>query len=183
MTPKLILPLDFIAIKMLSSKIRPATINDALSIVKIRVRALTEDEVSGFVVPGDNLYSSVDKLRSAWDRANRLQDGSEVFVAECNGKIIGFIVLNMDHSDDNIDNVVVAKKEQGKGVGRALVKYVEQLARSRGFSVLKTDTTENALGIPWKAYGFWKKMGYKDTGERIATDYGFKGIPLIKNLK
>jgi GNAT superfamily N-acetyltransferase len=181
--PKLIFLPDFIASKMLSLKIRPATINDALSIVKIRAGALTEDEVSGFVVPGDNLYSSVHKLRIVWDRNNRLQKGFEVFVAECDGKVIGFIVLNMNDADDNIDNVVVAKKEQGKGVGRALVEYVEELARSRGFSVLKTDTTENALGIPWKAYGFWKKMGYKDTGERIATEYGFKVIPLVKNLK
>jgi GNAT superfamily N-acetyltransferase len=168
---------------MSSLKIRPVTIDDALSIAEIRVEALTEDEVSGFVVPGDNLYSSVDKLRKVWERDNRLHGGFEVFVAECNDKIIGFIVLNMDVSDDNIDNVVVAKKEQGKGVGRALVEYVEELARSRGFSVLKTDTTENALGIPWKAYGFWKKMGYEDTGERIATEYGFKDIPLVKNLK
>ena len=181
--PKLILPLDSFASKMLSLKIRPATITDALSVVKIRVGALTEEEVSGFVVPGDNLYSSVDKLRKVWDKDNRLQDGFEVFVAECNGKIIGFVVLNMDVSDDNIDNVVVAKKEQGKGIGRAFVEYVEELARSRGFSVLKTDTTENALGVPWKAYGFWKKMGYEDTGERIATAYGFKVIPLVKNLK
>jgi GNAT superfamily N-acetyltransferase len=168
---------------MLCLKIRPATINDASSISEVRVGALTEDEVSGFVVPGDNLYSSVDKLRRVWDKDNRLQDGFEVFVAECNGKIIGFIVSNMDVSDDNIDNLVVAKKEQGKGVGGALVEYVEELARSRGFSVLKTDTTENALGIPWRAYGFWKKMGYEDTGERIATGYGFKVIPLVKNLK
>ena len=169
---------------MSSLKIRPATIDDALSIAEIRVGALlTEDEVSGFVVPSDNLYSSADKLRKVWDRNNRLQDGFEVFVAERNGKEIGFIVLNMGVSDDNIDNVVVAKKEQGKGIGRALVEYVEELARSRGFSVLKTDTTENALGIPWKAYGFWKKMGYEDTGERIATAYGFKVIPLVKNLK
>jgi GNAT superfamily N-acetyltransferase len=169
---------------MSSLKIRPATIDDALSIAEIRVGALlTEDEVSGFVVPSDNLYSSADKLRKVWDRNNRLQDGFEVFVAERNGKEIGFIVLNMGVSDDNIDNVVVAKKEQGKGIGRALVEYVEELARSRGFSVLKTDTTENALGIPWKAYGFWKKMGYEDTGERIATEYGLKVIPLVKNLK
>ncbi len=168
---------------MISLKIRPATINDILSIVEVRLGALTEEEVSGFVVPGDNLYSSVEKLRKAWDRENRLKGGFEVFVAECKGKILGFIVYNMEDCNDNIDNVVVAKEEQGKGIGRALVEHVEGLARSRGFSVLKTDTTENAEGVPWKAYGFWKKMGYVDTGERISTEYGFKGIPLVKNLK
>lgn len=63
------------------------------------------------------------------------------------------------------------------------VEYVEELAKSKGFDVITTDTTENAKGVPWKAYGFWKKMGYKDIGERLATKYDFKTIPLVKRLK
>ncbi len=104
-------------------------------------------------------------------------------MAECRDKVVGFIVYNMEDCDDNIDNIVVARDEQGKGIGKALVEYVEELAKSRGFHVLKTNTTENAKGVPWKAYGFWKKLGYEDTGERVTTEYNFKVIPLIKNLK
>ena len=117
-----------------------------------------------------------------WDTGSRLKDDSEVFVAVSDGKVIGFIVFNMNSCDDNIDNVVVAKKEQGKGVGRALVEYIEDLAKSRGMNAIKTDTTENAMGVPWKAYGFWKKMGYEDTGKRLPSDYDFKVIPLVKKL-
>ena len=168
---------------MISLKIRPATINDVPSIVGVRLGALTDEEISGFSVPGDSLYSSVDKLCEMWSKDNMLKDGFEVFVAELEGRVIGFIVCNMKSSDDNIDNIVVARGTQGKGVGRALVGYLEEIARSRGFSVLKTDTTENAQGVPWKAYGFWRKMGYVDTGERIPTEFGFKVIPLVKNLK
>ena len=168
---------------MTALKIRPATISDVSSIVEVRLGALTDDEISGFSVPGDNLYSSVEKLCDMWDKENRLKGGFEVFVAELEGRVIGFIVFNMKSSDDNIDNVVVVRGEQGKGVGRALVGYVEELARSRGFSVLRTDTTENAQGVPWRAYVFWRKMGYVDTGERIPSGYGFKNIPLFKNLK
>jgi ribosomal protein S18 acetylase RimI-like enzyme len=104
-------------------------------------------------------------------------------VAEGQEKVIGFIVLNMGVSEDIIDNIIVAKEEQGKGVGRALVAYVEKLVKSRGFDVITTDTTENSKGVPWKAYGFWKKMGYEDTGERISSSYDFRNIPLIKRLK
>jgi ribosomal protein S18 acetylase RimI-like enzyme len=164
-------------------EIRPATINDIPSIVKIRSRALTDEELSGFVVLGNNPYLSVEKLQKEWDEENKLKGDFEVFVAECEGKVIGFIVYNSKSVDDNIDNIVVAKGEQGKGVGRALVEYLEELAKSRGFSVITTDTTENAEGVPWKAYGFWKKIGYEDKGERLLTEYGFKVIPLIKNLK
>ena len=167
---------------MLAPKIRHATISDIPSIVEIRLGAVTEEEISEFGVPEDNLYTSITKLREMWNFGNRLKDGFEVFVAEEQGNVIGFIVYNMRSVDDNIDNIVVAKGEQGKGVGRALVEFVEGLARSRGFSVLKTDTTENAEGVPWKAYGFWRKMGYDDGGVRLSTGYGFKVIPLVKKL-
>lgn len=168
---------------MPSLVIRPASITDIPSIVEIRLGAMTDQEIYGFSVPGDNLYSSKEKLMESWDVDNRLKDDSEVFVAVFDGKVIGFVVLNLNDCNDNIDNVVVAKKEQGKGVGRALIDYVEELAKSQGFEVIKTDTTENANGVPWKAYGFWRKMGYEDSGERLSTNHDFKDIPLVKKLK
>ena len=59
---------------------------------------------------------------------------------------------------------------------------MEGLAKSRGFNFIRTDTTENSNGVPWKAYGFWKRMGYEDTGERVSSIYDFKNIPLVKKL-
>jgi len=160
--------------------IRPASISDIPSIVEVRLGVLTDKELSGFSVPGSSLYYS--KLTEMWNTGNRLKDDSEVFVAVSDGKVVGFIVFSMKQCDDNIDNIVVAKKEQGKGVGRALVEYIEDLAKSRGMDVITTDTTENAKRVPWKAYGFWKKMGYEDTGKRLASGYDFKIIPLVKKL-
>ena len=168
---------------MSSLVLRPASVMDVPSIVKVRSGAFTEKEVSGFIVPGESVYSSTEKMREIWETGNRLRDGFEVFVAERRGEVIGFIVYNMNSQDDNIDNLVVTKKEQGKGIGRALVEFLEELAKSRGFDIMRTDTTENADGIPWKAYGFWRKMGYEDIGRRVPTEYGFKVIPLVKKLK
>lgn len=168
---------------MSSLVIRPASIKDVASVVRVRLGAFSEEEASGFIVPGEGMYASIEKLRKIWDKENFLKDGCEVFMAEREAKVVGFIVYNMKSSDDNIDNVAVTKEEQGKGVGRALVEYVEVLAKSRGYDFMKTDTTENAEGIPWKSYGFWRKMGYEDDGERVATEYSFKVIPLVKRLK
>jgi ribosomal protein S18 acetylase RimI-like enzyme len=168
---------------MVPCSVRQASILDISSIVQIRLGAVTEQEVSGFIVPGDNPYASVEQLQALWETNNLLNDGCEVFVAERRGKIVGFIVYNINSRNDNIDNLVVAKEEQRKGVGRTLVEYVERLARSRGYNVIRTDTTENAEGIPWKAYGFWRTMGYEDTGERVPTEYGFKVIPLVKTFQ
>jgi GNAT superfamily N-acetyltransferase len=118
-----------------------------------------------------------------WGRENRLKDGFEVYVAEDEGNMVGFIAFKMEHNHGCIDNIVVAKQEQGKGIGKALVEHVECIAKSKGCYLMKTDTTENHAGVPWKSYGFWTRMGYEDTGERLLTNYNFKEIPLIKRLK
>ena len=116
-----------------------------------------------------------------WDFDNKLKDDFEVFVAEVQDRVVGFIVFSIKGSD-NIDNIIVAKDQQGRGVGRALVEYVESLAISRGFDFIGTDTMENANGVAWKSYGFWIRMGYVDTGERVSSDFNFKNIPFVKKL-
>ena len=45
---------------------------------------------------------------------------------------------------------------------------------------MKTDISENAREVLWKTYGFWKRMSYEDTGERLPTNYDFKAFPLKK---
>ena len=168
---------------MSSITIRPASIKDVPSIIRIRLNALSEKELVDFSVPNSNDLWTIKKLKEEWLMKNKKKDGSEVFVAEIEKKIVGFIVYNMEVKDDNIDNIVVSKKMQRNGIGKALVEYVERLAKSRGFNLITTDTTENKNKIPWKAYNFWKKMGYKDTEKRLSTRYDFKIIPLVKKLK
>lgn len=163
--------------------IRKASAKDVPSIVRIRLASLTEEEIRGFSAPEFATYSSTKELRKMRSRKNRLKDGFEVFVAEDEGKMVGFIVFKMERDYGYIDNIVVAKEEQGKGIGRALVAYVEDIAKSKGCYLMKTDTTENADGVPWRAYGFWKRVGYEDTGKRLSTEYDFKEISLIKRLK
>ena len=130
-----------IAVGLFSLSIRPASVDDISSIVEIRLDALTEEEVAGSAISGDSLYLSVEKLHEVWDKENKFMGSFEVFVAEREGRVVGSIVVNMNNFDDNIDNIVVNREEQGKRIGRALVRYVEKLAKSRGFCVLKTDTT------------------------------------------
>ena len=43
---------------------------------------------------------------------------------------------------------------QGKGVGRALMQFAENLARDHGYKVLTMHARKNAIG-------FYEKMGYK----------------------
>jgi GNAT superfamily N-acetyltransferase len=168
---------------MSSLVIRVATIRDISGIVKIRLKTLTDEEISGFSAPEFATTSSNEKLLKVWDRGNRLKDGFEVFLAEDDGRVVGYMMFKVDGDSGYIDDIVVAKEEQGKGVGRALVTYAEGVAKSQSCYLMKTDTTENTNGIPWRSYNFWLRMGYEDTGGRIPTDYDFKEIPFIKRLK
>lgn len=163
--------------------IRKATVEDIPSIVEACVTSATEEETKGFAAPEWVTYSDLEELRRVWETGNRLKDGSEVIVAEKAGKVVGFIVFGLERDCAYIDDIDITKYEQRKGIGRALVEYVEETARTNGYSCIKTDTTENAEGVPWKSYCFWIRMGFKDTGERLPTKWSFKTIPFAKELK
>ncbi|MCW4045087.1 MAG: GNAT family N-acetyltransferase [Candidatus Bathyarchaeota archaeon] len=106
-------------------------------------------------------------MRGAWSKENRLTEGFEVFMAEIEGKIVGFTVFKIERDYGYIGNIVVARVRRRKGVGQALVAFVEDTAKNKGYNSVKTDTTENAEGAPWKAYGFWIKLGYEDKEKRL----------------
>ncbi|WP_028786598.1 GNAT family N-acetyltransferase [Terrimonas ferruginea] len=49
---------------------------------------------------------------------------------------------------------------QGKGIGRALMNFAENLARDRGFRAVTMHARKNAVG-------FYEKMGYRVTSEEF----------------
>lgn len=50
---------------------------------------------------------------------------------------------------------------QGKGIGRALMNFAENLARDRGYKILSMHARKNAIG-------FYEKMGYKVASEEFS---------------
>jgi len=49
---------------------------------------------------------------------------------------------------------------QGKGIGKALMQFAENLARDRGYKRITMHARKNALG-------FYEKMGYKKIGKEF----------------
>lgn len=49
---------------------------------------------------------------------------------------------------------------QGKGIGRALMNFAENIARDQGYKILAMHARKNALG-------FYEKMGYKVAGDEF----------------
>jgi ribosomal protein S18 acetylase RimI-like enzyme len=49
---------------------------------------------------------------------------------------------------------------QGKGIGRALTGFAENIARDRGYKIISMHARKNTIG-------FWEKMGYKVASEEF----------------
>jgi ribosomal protein S18 acetylase RimI-like enzyme len=49
---------------------------------------------------------------------------------------------------------------QGKGIGRALMNFAENLARDQGYKIMSMHARKNAIG-------FYEKMGYKVVGDEF----------------
>ena len=49
---------------------------------------------------------------------------------------------------------------QGKGIGKALMQFAENLARDRGFRKLTMHARKNAIG-------FYEKLGYRCVGDEF----------------
>ena len=163
-------------------KIRKAKREDIQSIVETRLTSTTDEEISGFTTPEWGTFLDVEKLSSEWTTGNRLKDDYEVIVSERDEKIVGYLVFKREQEHLYIDAVHVRKSEQRRGVGKALLEYLESLAIECGLARIETETVESAQGMPWLSYDFWIRMGFRDTGERLETEWHFKLIPLVKLL-
>ena len=56
--------------------------------------------------------------------------------------------------------MAVLNNLQGKGIGRALINFAENLARDRGYKVLSMHARKNTIG-------FYEKMGFKVTSDEF----------------
>lgn len=70
--------------------------------------------------------------------------------------------------------MAVSPRLQGKGVGREIVIFAEQYARSNGFDELIMHARKEATG-------FYQKLGYKICGEEF-TEVGIPHYEMRKNL-
>ena len=85
---------------------------------------------------------------------------NDLYVAIDKEKIIGFIsshIVNSDKTKAYIDELWIISDYQGKGAGKMLVKFVEEVYKKKGLSRMRLTTDKNA-----GAYGFYKKLKYRD---------------------
>lgn len=99
-----------------------------------------------------------------------LQDGAQEIV----GSII--LVVNLNTHSVEINNLVVSPAAQGRGYGRILLRFTEDIARSQNCTVLTLYTNEKM----YENVGMYIKMGFAETARR--TEDGFERVYFCKKL-
>ena len=97
---------------------------------------------------------------------------NDIYLAIIDKQIAGFIVSLKEFYYDAykgfVHELVVSRDFQGKGVGKALMRYVERYYKKQGADVIYLLAVKKA-----PAYKFYKKLGYKE-GETISMEKNLK---------
>ncbi len=76
-------------------------------------------------------------------------------------RILGCCMLVEEMPDTvRLRQMAVLNDLQGKGIGRALMNFAENIARDRGYRTIRMHARMNALG-------FYEKVGYKVKGDKF----------------
>lgn len=85
-----------------------------------------------------------------WRKARHLDEDVAAnpegcFVAEHNGRVLGYITTRLDHASGKgrIPNLAVDAKAQKQGIGRQLIEHAMNYFRREGMSFVMIETMEN----------------------------------------
>ena len=70
------------------------------------------------------------------------------------------MLVEEDLQTVRLRQMAVLNDLQGKGIGRALMQFAENLARDRGYKKITMHARKNAIG-------FYEKMGYRKQGDEF----------------
>ena len=100
----------------------------------------------------------------------------EVWVWDEGGEVLG--VLVMRPADDHlfVDNVAVAPRHQGRGLGRELLVFAEERAEREGLPEIRLYTNEKMH----ENLAVYAKLGFEETGR--GADGGYRRMFMRKRL-
>jgi len=94
-------------------------------------------------------------------------EAAEIFIAEMDGRVIGFAEVyikeegldpyRVSYKYAHLQSVMVTECYRRKGVGRKLLRFVEQWSKRKGSTELRLDMWEFSEG----PLGFYEREGYR----------------------
>jgi glucosamine-phosphate N-acetyltransferase len=141
----------------------------------ITIRKLQKEDLEkGFLQTLDSLRqaSNLDKKTAEriFDKINSNPDYI-IAVAVIEGKVVGSTTLLIEtkfiHNGGkvgHIEDVVVDKKHQGKGIGEKIVKYLLRYAKEQGCYKTILDCADNVKP-------FYEKLGFKHNANALRFDH------------
>jgi len=142
-------------------KIRRMKLEDLLEVIRVCNQAFIESaRVTQYI--GPQLVRSL------------IEEPEAQLVAEVDNKVVGFLRGKFDFKTKRavIAHIAVHPEYQGRGIGKKLVEYFENIAASKGLNKV-------ILGTPF-AKGFYEKLGYKCVKTTYAVLYSLVGREVIK---
>jgi RimJ/RimL family protein N-acetyltransferase/ribosomal protein S18 acetylase RimI-like enzyme len=101
---------------------------------------------------------------------------AEVWVADDDGRPVGFAVLAERPGHLLLENVAVHPDQQGQGIGRTLLDHAEDRARDRDLPQIRLYTHETMT----ENLAIYRSRGYHETARRIED--GYRRVHLTKPL-
>lgn len=150
--------------------IRKAQQEDSQSVRSVHIAAVTGIRTDLYSPEELEAWAVPKRLESYWESIR----SKEFYVAEDDGVVIGFAVLNPEI--DEVEAVYVSPGAGGRGVGRELLIKLEERARVIGLRVLRLNASLNA--VP-----FYKKAGYvaqEQSKYRLSTGVEIACVPMLK---
>jgi N-acetylglutamate synthase-like GNAT family acetyltransferase len=100
-------------------------------------------------------------------------ESSPVYVADINGKIVGFYGLVCSESEAELRDLFVEPEMIGKGIGKQLWEHMMKTARELQVQKVFIHSDPHAEG-------FYKAMGAKRIGEVISSVFPNRKLPLLE---
>jgi ribosomal protein S18 acetylase RimI-like enzyme len=148
-------------------QIRPFHPDDLPTLKRIMVAAFDGVSIDQGM---EKLFGVINGHDWQWRKARHLdedvaRDADGLFVAELDGRVIGFISTWMDREAGigHIPNLSLEADCRGKGYGRALLEFALQRFRDAGLTHAKIETlVQNAIGNH-----LYTSLGFREVARQI----------------
>ena len=151
---------------MADRSIRPAEPGDAAA-----VRDLVRAAYAGYV---ERIGKEPAPMLEDYDALIR---AGEVWVLAEGGEVLGVLVMRPAEDHLFVDNVAVAPRHQGRGLGRELVAFAEERAEGAGLAEIRLYTNEKM----WENLAVYARLGFEETERKL--DGGYRRVFMRKRLR